>query len=166
MNRTCHSTFLATIQQQPETEQSCSTQQHSKHTQQPAMDEDDTYMRHLEQVYAGGAPVLRDADWRGHDGNANTVGIGGSTNGNRVNDFGDEDIHGAKKVHEVLVRADIGARSWINKESSRIVNRGCVESVQLSGCVRKLGVVAKADAEVGNRREVSHGGQSGKARKQ
>ena len=57
MNRACHSTCLATIQQQPETEQSCSAQQHSKHTQQPAMDEDNAYMRHLEQVYTG-APVL------------------------------------------------------------------------------------------------------------
>jgi len=38
-------------------EQSCSAQRHSKHTQQPAMDEDEAYMRHLELVNAG-APVL------------------------------------------------------------------------------------------------------------
>ena len=105
-----------------------------------------------------------DADRRGHDGNANTGGIDGSTNGNRVNDFVDDDI--AKKGHEVLVRADIGARSGIDEESGRIVNRGRVESVQLSGSVRKVGVVAEADAEVGNRREVSHGGRSEEARRQ
>jgi hypothetical protein len=104
------------------------------------------------------------AEQRRSDSNANAGWIDSGSNGNRVNDFVDEDI--TKVGHEVLVRLDIGARGRVDKEIGRIINRSCIEGVQLSGSIREISLITKADAKVGNRREISQRRHGGNTRRQ